>query len=141
PLSQFLLNEVSAEGEMHTAEGRARAQFHAKTMLQAMPASGLRLQIVRSLAQMTQTTPAEIEALFELSKPVAPKRAAPPPRSSRAAPVDMEKKVIRLLLAQPGLAAEMSSGAVEALAAVAPDGGALLRQLLDTIASIGTTPN
>jgi DNA primase len=141
PLSQFLLNEVSAEGEMHTAEGRARAQFHAKAMLQAMPASALRLQIVRSLAQLTQSTPAEIEALFELSKPVAPRRAAPPPRSVRAAPVDLEKKVMRLLLAQPALAAEMSAGAVEALAAVAPDGGALLRQLLETIASMGANPN
>ncbi|MBK4733702.1 DNA primase [Noviherbaspirillum pedocola] len=141
PLSQFLLNEVSAEGEMHTAEGRARAQFHAKSLLQAMPASGLRLQIVRSLAQMTQTTPAEIEALFELSKPVTPRRAAPPPRSSRAAPADMEKKVIRLLLAQPALAAEMSAGAVDALAAVAPDGGAMLRQLLETIETMGTSPN
>jgi DNA primase len=141
PLSQFLLNEVSAEGEMHTAEGRARAQFHAKAMLQAMPASALRLQIVRSLAQLTQTTPAEIEALFELSKPVAPRRAAPPPRSSRAAPVDLEKKVIRLLMAQPALAADVSAAAVESLAALAPDGGAMLRQLLDTIQSMGAAPS
>jgi DNA primase len=141
PLSQFLLNEVSAEGEMHTAEGRARAQFHAKAMLQAMPASSLRLQIVRSLAQLTQTAPAEIEALFNLSKPVAPRRAAPPPKNSRAAPVDLEKKVIRILLAQPALATELSAGAVEALAALAPDGGAMLRALLDTIQSIGANPN
>jgi DNA primase len=142
PLSQFLLNEVSAEGEMHTAEGRARAQFHAKAMLQAMPASSLRLQIVRGLAQMTQTTPTEIESLFELSQPVAPRRRmAPPPRRGRAAPVDLETKVIRLLIAQPTLAVEMDAPALAAMSESSADGGAMLAQLLDIIRSMGDQPS
>ena len=143
PLSQFLLSEVSAEGELHTAEGRARAQFHARPMLQAMPPSSLRLQLVRSLANLTQTTPAEIEALFELSKPVAvaPQRAAPPRAGSRSAPEGLEKKVIRLLIAQPVLAAEMDQASLEALALVSPDSGALLSQLIGEARAMGEQAN
>ena len=139
PLSQFLLNEVTAEGEMHTAEGRARAQFHARPMLQAMAPSSLRLQLVRSLANATQTTPSEIEALFELSKPVtaAPQRAAPPRAGSRSAPEGLEKKVIRLLIAQPVLAAQIDDESLEALAQVSPDGGALLSQLIGEARAMG----
>ncbi|MFT2622277.1 hypothetical protein ACMWQU_28385, partial [Escherichia coli] len=66
PLSQFLLKEIIGENDLRTPEGRAHAQFAAKPLLQALPASGLRLQIVRSVAQATQTTPAELEVLFEL---------------------------------------------------------------------------
>jgi DNA primase len=36
PLSQFLLREVTTEHDLTTPEGRARAQFDAKPMLQAM---------------------------------------------------------------------------------------------------------
>nr|WP_314622936.1 DNA primase [uncultured Noviherbaspirillum sp.] len=139
PLSQFLLNEVTADGELHTAEGRARAQFNAKPMLQAMAPSSLRLQLVRSLANATQSTPAEIETLFELSSPVAvaPKRAAPPRAGSRSAPEGLEKKVIRLLIAQPALAAGIDEASLEALAQDSPDGGALLSQLIAEARAMG----
>jgi DNA primase len=143
PLSEFLLKEVMAEGELHTAEGRARVQFHAKPMLQAMSPSSLRLQLVRSLANATQTTPAEVEALFELSKPVAvaPQRAAPPKRGSRSAPEGLEKKVIRLLMAQPVLAAQVDDASLAALAQVSPDGGALLSQLITEAREMGNQAN
>ena len=62
PLSQFLLREVSAEHDLSTPEGRARVQFDAKPLLQSMTPSSLRLQIVRGLASLTESTPAEIEA-------------------------------------------------------------------------------
>jgi DNA primase len=136
PLSQFLLNEVTAENDLGTAEGRARAQFDAKPLLQAMPPSSLRLQIVRSLAQLTQTTPTEIEALFELAKPIARERVAPA-RSKRAPPLDMERQVMRLLVAHPALAAELDETARAALVWLAPDGGAMLMQLIDASREIG----
>ena len=63
PLSQFLLREVTTEHDLTTPEGRARAQFDAKPLLQSMTPTALRLQIVRGLASLTESTPAEIEAL------------------------------------------------------------------------------
>ncbi|MBV8633876.1 MAG: DNA primase, partial [Burkholderiaceae bacterium] len=115
PLSQFLLREVTAEQDMSTPEGRARAQFDAKPLLQAMPPSSLRLQIVRSLAQATQTTPTEIETLFELEQPIARARMAPP-KVKRNAPMGLERQIMRLLVAHPTLLLELDDGALDALA-------------------------
>ena len=142
PLSQFLIKEVVGENDMSTPEGRARAQFDAKPMLQAMPSSSLRLQIVRSLAQVTQTTPAEIEALFELAKPMAQQvRRAPPPKSKRMAPVGLERQVVRLLVAHPALAADLDEAALQAVGRHAPDHAQMLTQLVEVSRSMGEQAN
>ncbi len=140
PLSQFLLNEAAAGNDLSTAEGRARAQFDAKPLLQAMPPSSLRLQIVRGLAQLTHTTPAEIETLFELAKPIARARVAPP-RGRRTPPVDLERQIMRLLVAHPALAAELDESALSAVTRFAPDGGAMLTQLIHASRAMGPQAN
>lgn len=136
PLSQFVLNEASQGNNLDSAEGRARTQFEAKPLLQAMPPSALRLQLVHSLAQMTQTASAEIEALFTLSKPAARVKKAPS-RVARTPPVELEKQILRLLIAQPVLANELDEVAVESVCRMAPDGGTLLAQLLQVSKEAG----
>ncbi|WP_019140002.1 DNA primase [Noviherbaspirillum massiliense] len=140
PLSQFLLNEVVANEDLKTSEGRARAQFNAKSLLQAMPPSALRLQIVRSLAQLTQTTPAEIEALFELAQPVARARIAPP-RAKRSPPMGLERQMMRILVAHPTLVAELDEAAMTAAAHLAPDNASMLIQLTDACKALGPQAN
>ena len=140
PLSQFLLREVTGEQDLKTPEGRARAQFDAKPLLQSMPPSSLRLQIVRSLAQATQSTPAEIEALFALAQPVARARQAPP-RVKRNAPVGLERQIMRLLVAHPTLVAELDDAALDALAYVAPESAEMFVQLLSAGAEMGESAN
>ena len=136
PLSQFLIKEVLGGNDMSTPEGRARAQYDAKPMLQALPPSSLRLQIVRSLAQLTQTTPGEIEALFELAKPIAKARPAPP-KSRRMAPMGLERQVVRLLVAHPALAADLDEAALAALARLAPDQAQMVTQLVEISRGMG----
>jgi DNA primase len=133
PLSQFLLKEVTEENDLSTPEGRAKSQFDAKPLLQAMPPSGLRLQVVRGLAQLTQTTPAEVEALFELSRPVARTKAAPP--------MGLERQMIRLLVAHPALAAEVDPSALAAVARLAPDNAEMLGQLISACQTLGAQAN
>jgi DNA primase len=140
PLSQFLLNEVSGDNDLTTPEGRARTQFNAKPLLQAMPPSALRLQIVRGLASATQTTPAEIEALFELSQPIARVRQAPP-RSARTQPVGLGRQILYLLIAHPLLAAELDEAAVDAIAQVTPDCADMLNQLVTAGRAMGNQAN
>jgi DNA primase len=140
PLSQFLINEVTAENDLTAAEGRARAQFDAKPLLQAMPPSALRLQIVRNLAQLTHTTPGEIESLFELVKPISRVRMAPA-RSKRTPPVDLERQIMRLLVAHPALGAELEESALVAILHFAPDGGAMLNQLIAASKIMGPQAN
>jgi DNA primase len=139
PLSQFLLKEV-AGGDLSTPEARAKAQFDAKPMLQAMPPSALRLQIVRSLAQLTQSTAAEIEALFELVKPIARVKVAPP-RNKRTPPVGLERQIMRLLVMHPLLAADIDQAALEAAAHFAPDQAAMLQQLVSIAQGMGPQAN
>jgi len=136
PLSQFLIKEVVGEQDLTTSEGRARVQYDAKPLLQSMPASSLRLQIVRTLAQITQSTAAEIESLFELAQPVARHRLAPPP-TKRRAPVGLERQIMRLLVAHPNLVAELDDAALDALAYVAPESAEMFAQLLTAGAQMG----
>ncbi len=129
PLSQFLISQVTEDKDLTTAEGRARAQYDAKPMLQAMPASALRLQLLRQLAQITDSTVQELESLFELARPVTSGRAmkAAPPAVRRRPPVELERKVLRILLAHPEFAADLDDDALRALGQGAPDHGEMLR--------------
>jgi DNA primase len=140
PLSQFLVNEATGDSDLGTSEGRARVLFDAKPMLQAMPPSGLRLQLVRSIAQLTRTTPAEIEALFELVQPVARTKVAPP-RSKRTPPMGLERQMIRLLITHPVLAADLDQAALSAAAHLAPDNAEMLVQLVEICKALGPQGN
>jgi DNA primase len=136
PLSQFLLREASGEHDLSTPEGRARAQFDAKPMLQAMAPSSLRLQIVRGLASMTQSTPSEIEALFELAKPVSVARRAPP-RQGRPQPVGLELQILRHLVAHPPLCLELDESALQCFDHFGADSAERLRQLVAAGQALG----
>ena len=140
PLSQFLLREVMEGNDLNTAEGRARMQFDAKPLLQTMPPSALRLQIVRSLAQLAHTTPAEMENMLALAKPVAQTRKAAP-RTKRLQPVGLERQIMRLLLAHPALAIELETDAIEAIARFAPDHAEMFMQLLEPAQEMGSRAN
>ena len=136
PLSQFLLREVTQEHDLDTPEGRAKSQFDAKPLLQSMTPSSLRLQIVRGLASMTQSTPAEIESLFELSKPVATARRAPP-RQGRPEPVGLERKMLRILVSHPHLALELDEIALSSFDYFGEEGADRLRHLIETAQALG----
>lgn len=140
PLSQFFLKEVVGDSDLTSAEGRARAQFDAKPLVQLMAPSSLRLQMVRGLAQLTQTTPAEIESLFELSQPVARARIAPP-KSKRNAPVGLERQVMRILVAHPSLAGMLDASILANAAKLAPDGAEMLTHLVIVSQQMGESAN
>jgi len=136
PLSQFFMREMIGDNDLNTAEGRARTQFDAKPLLQAMQSSGMRLQLVRNLAQVTQTSPSEIEVMFELSQPVARIKQAPP-KSKRNAPVGLERQIMRILVAHPSLAMMLDESVLADAAVLAPDGADMLRNLVFTAQSMG----
>lgn len=136
PLSQFLLNLVSQDNDLTTLEGRARTQFEAKSALQTMVPSSLRLQIVRGLGQLTQTTPMEIETMFELEQPVARVKVASP-KVKRTAPMGLERQMMRIILAHPSLAELMDEAALAAAAELAPDGAQMLSQLVIAAQAMG----
>ena len=141
PLSQFLLNAVSAEQDLGTPEGRARCLFDAKPLLQQMVPSALRLQIVRALANQTKTTPGEIESLFELPKAVAQVRTSAPPRSKRAAPVGLPLQMMRLLITWPYLSLQFDQAALDAACEFDPDHAEMLASLVLAAQALGERAN
>lgn len=97
-----------------------------------MPPGGLRLQIVRGLAEMTGTTPADIEALCGLrSDPAqAGRMTQKRPRVARTAPTALEQKVLRLLMRYPALAARLDADTRTQLTAPELPQGEVLSGLL-----------
>jgi DNA primase len=136
PLSQFFLNEVSAGNDLQTAEGRARALFEAKPLLQTMPASALRLQLMRQLAQTAGSTMEEIASLFEMQQ-ATPRGRKSAPAIKRKPPVELERQVLRLLLAHPILVRELDAQAIAMLSNAGADDGEMLGHL---IAACGELP-
>ncbi|MBD8529920.1 MULTISPECIES: DNA primase [unclassified Massilia] len=140
PLSQFLLREVTGEHDLSTPEGRAATQYDAKPLLQAMTPSSLRLQIVRGLASLTESSPAEIESLFELSKPVSVAKKAPP-RQGRPEPVGLELQITRLLVAHPALSLHLDESALQAFDHFGQESSDALRYLVSVAQALGEYGN
>jgi DNA primase len=138
PLSRFLLTEITGHCDLASAEGRARAQFDAKPLLQLLPAAGLRAQIVRDLARLTESSAAEIEALCEI-KAVPVARRSAPLRSVRPAPVGLERQAMRLLLACPQLLRDVDGAALQAAGYSSTD-GSMLSQLVAAIGNLNEQP-
>ena len=140
PLSQFLLREVTGDHDLSTPEGRAATQYDAKPLLQSMTPSSLRLQIVRGLASLTESSPAEIESLFELSKPVSVAKRAPP-RQGRPEPVGLELQIVRILVSHPALSLNLDDAALQAFDHFGQESADALRYLVGIAQALGEYGN
>jgi DNA primase len=101
PLSRFLLDELSSRVDLATAEGRAKCLHEAKPLVKQIQAGGLRLQLVRELAERCRVVPEEVSQLFELGSAVAATARpaqAPVPRKPMAPLAD---QLLRLLVSNP----------------------------------------
>ena len=133
PLSRFLLDELGSRGDMATAEGRARCVHEAKPLLRQMQAGALRLQLVRELAEKTRLSAEEVTQLCELAAaPVRPRGA--PAGYPRTAPTPLARKLLRVLVSNPGLADRLS--AEQRAFLDAPELGSVL-ELLDALKDSG----
>jgi DNA primase len=135
PLSRFLLDELGARADLATAEGRAKCVHEAKPLLGQMQAGALRLQLARELAEKTRLTPDEITQLCELGPGSTRSRGAPAPRP-RTPPTPLARKLLRVLLSNPGFAERVTSEQRAFLEA--PELGSVL-ELVDTLKDSGAT--
>jgi DNA primase len=111
PLTDFLLQELKTGKDLTTAEGRSQLVHAAKPLLGRLQAPLLRLQLVKLLAQASGFSQAEIESLCGLPAVV---RKAVPARTPRGAPSPIARKLLRLVVQQPSLAARLSPGLIPA---------------------------
>jgi DNA primase len=115
PLSQFMLSEVLSGKELDTPEGRARALFDAKPLLQALPANALRAQIMHMFADRLDVPFDEVAALCSVDTRIeAPARQAPP-RKDRRRVTGIEERALRNLLMYPRIVATLDAQSEESL--------------------------
>lgn len=115
PLSQFLLNEVLHDKELHQPEGRARALFEAKPLLQALPANALRAQIVHALAERVGSPLDEVTRLCGLDAGKPAWDRAPAKREKRRVQGQAHRALQNLLM-YPRLGNELSADDIQVLA-------------------------
>jgi DNA primase len=122
PLSQFMLNEVLVGKELDQPEGRARALFDAKPLLQALPANALRAQIMHMFADRLDVPFEEVAALCEVDARIAQAARAAPARKDRRSVTGLEQRALRNLVMHPRIVAALDDEEEQALLAVTRHG-------------------
>jgi DNA primase len=141
PLSEYLVRELSEQGDLSSADGRARFAEQARPLFARVPEGVYRELLLERLAQVVGLSAARLEALWSAGKAEAP--AAPAPvrpataaRSARAAGRgSLVRQAIVRLLHFPAIALEVTAAERAGLDANDEPGVALLRELLDDLRS------
>jgi len=142
-LSQWFLKSLCEQADISQPEGRAAVTAAARPLLESMPAGALRMQLVRSLAEVVGTAASDLEALYGLS----PVRRLPGTSGARPAarargstrPVEsLKSQLLRRLLAYPELAREFGSALADLLE---PDGEPVDQQIAEVLAVASGHPD
>ncbi|MCG1038740.1 MULTISPECIES: DNA primase [Burkholderiaceae] len=122
PLSQFLLNEVLADKEIDQPEGRAKALYDAKPLLQALPPNALRAQILHMLADRLSTPVEEVAQFCEVGSRTAPAVRGTPARADRRRVTGHEHRALRNVIMYPRIVAMLDVQDCDTLATLARQG-------------------
>jgi DNA primase len=134
-LSRFLLDELTGRVDLSTAEGRARCVHDAKPLLKQVAAGGLRLQLVRELAEKCRLSPDEVSRLCELA-PAAARPRAPEPGYPRTPPTPLAEQLLRVLVSNPACADKLTA---EQRALLSAPEFAPVAELVDVLGRSGAT--
>ena len=115
PLSQFMLNEVLVGKELDTPEGRAKALFDAKPLLQALPPNALRAQIMHMFADRLDIPFEEVAALCEVDTRIAAPVRKAPAKSERRRVTGSEERALRNLVMHPRIVVGLDEESEQAL--------------------------
>jgi DNA primase len=105
PLSSYLLQELAAQVDLKTQEGRSALLEHAKPLLLAISAPTIALLLRKEVAALAGITLAELEGLYAIKPVGVPVR--PAPQKIRRSSLSSERTLLRCLLAKPELGREL----------------------------------
>ena len=132
PLSDFLVNELSARVDMGSVDGRSRFQAIAKPLLKRLPEGTYRAAVMDAFATALRLKPDVLDELMSDDK--EPSRAAERVMHGAAKRKTVVQKVINLALHYPAAAAR--TGDSQRLAALNQPGADLLRRVFAAAAEI-----
>jgi DNA primase len=139
PLSEYLVRELSQQGELGHADGRARFAENARPLFLKVPEGVYRELLLERLAEVVGLGPQRLRELWTPGAPppsaAEPRAAVPRPRSATAAAGrgSLVRQAIVRLLHYPAVAAEVSAAERAGLDASDEPGVALLRELIDDL--------
>lgn len=116
PLSAFLISKILNNKNLAEPEGRARAIFMAKPLLQAMPNQALRMQLINTLASRLNVVSDEITSLCDLNTHSQPRRRKRVPIAQRSNVLGNEQRALKNLLMFPRLVLSLKDEDKETLA-------------------------
>jgi len=138
PLSEYLVQELSDQCDLRSADGRARFAEEARPLFARVPEGVYRELLLERLAQVVGLSPARLEALWSAGKGGAPP-APPPVRTTAARPArgagrgSLVRQAIVRLLHFPTIALEVTAAERAGIDTSAEPGVTLLRELLDDL--------
>ena len=142
PLSEFLLDQLKAEADLGSVDGRARLVSLARPHLQAMPQGAFRAGFRGAIADLSGLDVDDIDAELK----AAPQRRAPAPppddepqmHDAHALPnlAGRAARACRLIIEQPGLASRLGEGFH-----IDPQGDAAVILLNELVESCASAPN
>ena len=139
PLSEYLVRELSQQGELGHADGRARFAENARPLFLKVPEGVYRELLLERLAEVVGLAPQRLRELWTPGAAAAGHRAsrarrrAPAQRQAAAGRGSLVRQAIVRLLHYPAIAAEVSTAERAGLDASDEPGVALLRELIDDL--------
>jgi DNA primase len=125
PLSDFLVEELSARDDLSSVDGRSRFQSVAKPLLKRLPEGTYRAAVLDAFAGRMNMTADTLEKLLTVDQEPPRAPARPPPGAGKRKTI--VQKVINLALHYPAAAAR--SADLGRLAALHQPGAELLRRV------------
>jgi DNA primase len=105
PLSRFLIEELRANVDINSSEGRAKLLQQAKPLVKQIAAPMLSLMIRKELAQVAGVLQQELDGQFEIRSQTAGNPATAPARRPAPATLSILRTVLELVVAEPRFAA------------------------------------
>ncbi|HKD52838.1 MAG TPA: DNA primase, partial [Steroidobacteraceae bacterium] len=140
PLSEYLVQELSQQSDLTSADGRARFAETARPLFAKVSEGVYRELLLERLAQVVGLSAQRLQELWSGARPGAapPAPSAPLTRPARSRAHSggrgtLVRQAIVRLLHHPQIAAEVSVGERQGLDASDEAGVALLRELLDNL--------
>ncbi len=136
PLSQYLIQTLSGNHDLRSAEGRSQFTLEARSMLQAMSEGLLKKQLLKEMTAAAQMEPGDLDPLKQTITTAKPRRKFNRHKSTQLE-MNAMRQAIAILLQSPELNSHFSETFMTRAATL--PGGNLLCDLCDHIRDSGIT--